>query len=292
MKPDADAANGVLIFVHIPKAGGTTLHDIIDRQYPASAVRRCDMQHPGEMQAFLDLLEEERRGIRCLRGHLPYGLHRYLPRDPLYITMLRDPIERFLSKYRHNRRDPANASRIGMPAHRMRTVEDFIDLQIERRCMNFQTRMIGGFIDPARPEPPFDPLPDDALDAAKAHLRDRFLAAGLVERFDEFLVLLQRVLGWKRLYYARKNVDYGRRDRELREDTRRRILALNAWDVELVRYAEALFDGRIRGQEASFRRDVERLRRVGVCIHRVQRLYYASPVRVLRAAARRCIGRR
>ncbi len=43
--------------------------------------------------------EEKRNKIRCLKGHMPFGLHKYLLNSSVYLTVLREPIERVISHY-------------------------------------------------------------------------------------------------------------------------------------------------------------------------------------------------
>lgn len=279
----------VLIFVHVPKAGGTTLHTILARQYAPAATYRLDIQHPGELQRFLELPPEARARIRCLRGHLPFGLHTQLPRPPHYITLLRDPVERFLSQYRHCLRAPENAARLGFPPERSRSLEAYLDLEIERRGLNFQTRFLCGAFDRTHPEAPYPPLPADALARACDHLDRHILLAGPVDRFDEFLVLAQRLLGWRRLAYLRRNVDPDRGNGEApdpRPETLARIRALHAADEALVAHARARFDRLVAAQGPDFTRAVLGLRRWDALACRAQRAYNTAPIRRLRALAR------
>src|SRR5690348_13333798 len=43
---------------------------------------------------------------RLIRGHFGYSIHRILPKKPIFMTMLREPIERTISDYEHMKRDP------------------------------------------------------------------------------------------------------------------------------------------------------------------------------------------
>lgn len=88
-----------LIFLHIAKASGSTLHRIIERQYPAEVIYSIDGLNVAEStNKFKNLSREQRQKIKVLKGHMSFGLHEYLPRPSTYITMLREPVERvFLS---------------------------------------------------------------------------------------------------------------------------------------------------------------------------------------------------
>ena len=286
--PSPGADGKTLVFVHIPKAGGTTLHAILERQYAPAVTWRCDMQQHGDLQRFLALPPRQRDAVRCLRGHLPFSLCALLPRPAACVTLLREPVQRFVSQYSHCRRNPANAEAIGFPRERTRTLEDYIELEIERHGINLQTRLIGGYLDLQRPEPPFDPLPADALDTAKHNLQTHFLAAAPVERFDEFLVLMKRLLGWRCRAYTRRNIDpAASAARPLPPALAERIRELHHLDRELFRFVRVRFEQQVREQGAGFQREVERLRRRAALLHGLQTLYNRPSLLRLRRRARR-----
>ena len=79
-----------VIFLHIPKAAGTTLTRILERYYNKDRIfviwgRRLQ-ESIGE---FTSLPAASRAEIMLLRGHMPFGLHEHLPEPSTYITMLR-----------------------------------------------------------------------------------------------------------------------------------------------------------------------------------------------------------
>jgi hypothetical protein len=89
-----------LIFLHIPKTAGTTLNRIIEWQYnPLSIFTLDPYRFRATAERFMTLSEERRRRIQVVRGHLYYGLHETSPAGATYITMLREPVARFLSSY-------------------------------------------------------------------------------------------------------------------------------------------------------------------------------------------------
>src|SRR3954465_2721588 len=63
-----------LIFLHIPKAAGTTLGDFLLRHYqPGGKVFRFTGA-PGQLAAFRGLPQEERDGFDVLSGHVHFGI--------------------------------------------------------------------------------------------------------------------------------------------------------------------------------------------------------------------------
>lgn len=83
-----------LYFLHIQKTAGTTLTSIIDEHFDDESI--C----PDHLwQYLLFTLPRDFSKYRLIRGHFGYGIHRILPKKPVYITMLRNPIELSLSLY-------------------------------------------------------------------------------------------------------------------------------------------------------------------------------------------------
>src|SRR5438045_9447770 len=87
-----------LVFVHIPKAAGTTLQEIIVRYYKGGR----GFRFTGETQQWEDFKnasKEQNGRYDVLQGHVHFGVHEYQPEPATYITMVRDPIDRVVSHY-------------------------------------------------------------------------------------------------------------------------------------------------------------------------------------------------
>src|SRR5206468_6211437 len=95
-------------------------------------------------ERFKRLSEQRRRHIRVVRGHLYYGLHEFLPQGATYITMLREPVARFLSSYYFILRRPLHPLHWKLKKERL-GVEDYLRLVTHRH--NFQCRLIAGVKD-------------------------------------------------------------------------------------------------------------------------------------------------
>jgi hypothetical protein len=109
---------------------------------------------------------------------------------------------------------------------------------------------------------PMGELPDDALEDAKANLRD-FEFVGLRERFDESVVLLQRTLGLGLIPYEHRHASAARPAvEEISEAERALIEEHNLLDAELYRFGIGLFTETIADVDEGFDADVETLRRL------------------------------
>jgi len=236
-----------VVFVHIPKTAGTTLHHIIDQQYPPHLcywIKRHDVG----VEEFKSQSAARRAELRMVRGHIPYGLHEYIPGPVAYFTILRQPIERLISYYYFVRREPEHylhdyANTQGV------TLQHYVESRASLQTDNFQTRLISGIWTDVE----YGKCEQEMLALAKHNLAEHFAVVGLTKRFDETLLLLKRAFGWKDIYYERQNVTQGRpRKEEISAETLAVLREHNRLDLELYAYAEDLFERQVREQGVFF----------------------------------------
>jgi len=103
-----------LIFLHIPKNGGTTLNTIINRKYKKDAIFNIvEVNHERpNIPEFKNLPQNEREKIKVLKGHLQFGLHTYLPGPSKYVTLLRKPEDRIYSYYQYVKQRPQQRTEV------------------------------------------------------------------------------------------------------------------------------------------------------------------------------------
>ncbi len=242
-----------IIFVHVPKAAGSTLADIMRRKCLSEWGDQSYyvIGDPQGIESFKKLPAKDRKNIRLLTGHFYYGLHRYLPGEqPKYITMLREPIDRILSLYYYASQSPDHYLHRAIATEGL-TLETIMRSGAYPEFYDLQTVFISGIRDRG-PGAEF-------LEAAKASLRNRFAVFGLTERFSESLVLLKRTLGWRIrdiVYHEKLNVTSSRpRKSQISQETLDVIWERNQLDVELYEYAQALFNDAISQHGIGFKRD-------------------------------------
>ena len=251
-----------LCFIHLPKNAGTTLISIIDSKF--------ELEEICPTQVWRDLTRiprEELSKYKLLRGHFFYGICELLPKKPVYITMLRSPIDRVVSIYDFWRNTPkewlnkaitdyhiaeevdhdyANEIKKDIITYEKATsleLKDFLlwGSEIEVGVSNGQTRTIA--------LSSLDQLAQfserELLKLAKEHL-DEFVFLGLVERFQDSMSLLSYTFGWTPIVeYQKLMVTSNRLCREaLPQETIDIILEMNQLDVELYQYAQQLFESR------------------------------------------------
>jgi len=211
----------ILAFVHIEKAAGQTLIRILENNfiYKHCRVAPLKKDHQGVFSADdMKTLFRINPFVEAVSGHSikPFSdLQTILP-NVRYITLMRDPAERYISHYQYW---------VQMMKINIR-FEEFIRLESMR---NFQTKKIAG-------------TPN--ANKAKKIMRDKFFLAGTVEEFDNFLIVLSAKLAPYNLdcVYKRKNVSkkntIKRYIYENLEKYREQIVENNLLDIELYHFVQ------------------------------------------------------
>lgn len=268
-----------LLFLHIPKTGGTTLRNIIARQFSNDVIFSIGPIINEAIQQFRELPHSSRSRLRLLQGHMAFGLHTYLDPPAAYFTLLRNPIERAFSDYYYvktNHHHPLHEQVAGMG------MGDYLQSRLTGQLSNGQTRLLCG--DCHQGElgiPGVRPLQTQDMHVAIENLHKHFITVGLQERFDETLVLLKRKLRWKLPLYTKANVaPAGSGVEALSESDRRLIAQHNELDTQLYEAAARMFDQQIAAQGVGFRSEVMCFRLMNQLYQSYHRVRYGLQPRI------------
>jgi len=217
--------NDILCFVHIEKTAGTTLKHVFRRKFylrhltvrPYYKQENCENKPYSAVFSAKDLQFVLRMNpfIKIISGHSlkPSVDLEHIGKRIKYITILRNPVNRYLSHYEHSIR--INEAKW--------TFDDFMNIEEHN---NFQTRKIAGKED---------------LNLAKNILAKKFYVVGIVEQFENFLELLSFKLNFNKkvLRYEIKNRGKNKDlVSELRSKYLNKIINKNELDIKLYKYVE------------------------------------------------------
>jgi hypothetical protein len=123
--------------------------------------------------------------------------------------------------------------------------EDIASAFQERRWReldNDQVRRISGI------EPTFGECSREMLEIAKRNIQEAFAFAGISERFEESVLLMRRVLGWKKpiRYYRCNSGLLSRKPSDLPASICSMIIERNYLDLELWKYVGSLLDKQVQ----------------------------------------------
>ncbi len=241
----------IVIFLHVPKAAGSTLNRVIAQQYAPEAIYKTGSQPRATLLGEVAEATRPPSRIRLITGHASFGLHAAIEEDFTYITVLRDPVARLISHFQFAGRLP------GHPLHESIASGRLGIRDVAGKLANLQTRYLVGEESRAAGRP----LDEGALAQAKENLTRHFAVVGLAERFDETLALLQRRLGWKVRRFQDSNVAVDRPARPAHSEADlAAIREINAIDIALYEWARAHIDEVITAGGPDLQREVARLR--------------------------------
>lgn len=211
-----------LCFIHIERAGGTTLHFIIQHSYPTYMILRPWFNWSNKPGCYVTVKE-----LQCLMKFFPFtkgiGGHttrvfldyeKVIDKPFFYFTFLRDPISRYISHFHLRRVMKENQH-----------IQTFIR---DERFNNYQTVRIAG---------------EENIEKAIGFLEGNFHFIGLTDKFDESLILLKDRLGDKKfcINYERLNVSKKHYETDVFEDLstdiQHKIVENNKLDLILYDYA-------------------------------------------------------
>jgi hypothetical protein len=158
------------------------------------------------------------------------------------------------------------------------TLYDYVSSDITPEIDNGQTRLLSG-IDSQDTVYGSAPCGEETLRHAIDNLEQYFSIFGIVERFDEFLILASQYYGWDRLCYIRRNTRHTRRETS---DVTANVLAAirkkNHLDIRLYEWVRNGFERRI----SVFGKDFDRQLRNFTLRNRIYQLTYGVLFRTIK----------
>lgn len=220
-----------LRFLHIQKTAGLTLNQILLRQYRGRRVFSFEGSAADGIRQYSSLLEQEKREIYLILGHLPLktGVEDF--DNATIITLLRNPIGRVKSLCQHVSEGKSAYLLKDFPPESF-DLDRFLDSG-DHQLYNHQTKILIN---------PVSAVSNDLINSmSKAQARDLALEKlfhvvsrfGIQEKFDESLILFSQFLNWRMPFYVSVNVKNSRRLIEFKQRHLDRIAELNSIDMEV-----------------------------------------------------------
>jgi len=180
-------SNEKIIFLHIPKTAGSSLRQLVEQVYQPENCLFLYYPTPYN-DAALETIYKQLPTAKVLYGHVGFGIHEVLGIQGKYVTWLRQPVERVISFYKHNARDPAlpyyTAIQEGM------SLLEMLQKGVTEQTNNHMTRILANYWQPGFLED------RQVLEEAIRNIDQHFYLVGLMERFGESLARLGECLRW------------------------------------------------------------------------------------------------
>lgn len=218
----------------MPKTAGTTLHSLIERNYPCKQIYSARRPAISVADRILRLDERRLNELSIVKGHFPYGVHEVLPGYWEYFTFLRNPLKRVVSDYNFVLTQPGSGDYQLINGGKVP-----IDKAVKGNYLldNLQTRFLlgGRYLDRSNRVEITKADGDLALTRLK-----RFWFIGLQEKFDAGVGILATKLGWSRLMYIRRNPSSAKMS-VIPVNLKDAINEREVYDWALYRYAREFF---------------------------------------------------
>ena len=245
-----------LLFLHIPKTAGTTLNSILDANFDSGSV--LDIYTDEQHQAVRDLTYSRLAEYDLIRGHIFVQDYDDIFDGPVpmrVFTFLRDPVERVISEYFFLKRWPRSHLYRYLNENKV-TLVDYVTRDtgvLRRRGTNNMTNSLSGTKCRSLGE---------RFQMAWHHLSERFAFFGILERFDESLLMLAKTVGLNETFYERQNVRSVAADRVVTQAERDVIAEYNQLDVRLYKAAFREFDLRVNALGPGFKSEMRMFTKV------------------------------
>lgn len=248
-----------LLFLHVPKAAGTSLRELLRRRFPPEDVLGI---HHLNVENDQPAISSGR--YRFVGGHIPYAIAEWFPKFPFIFMLLREPVDRAVSTFHYMKQAQEDVCRRAQEGKlSVATGEDFIKASTmtlhdyvrqepdaaARHMGNLQVEMLSRqqaqkALWPERSAAASVTAED--LEIAKTRLAS-LDAFGLVERLPESIEYLAHALrtrpfdpvSWSNQTLSRPQVE------ELDPETRALIEEMTFYDRQLYAFAAELFEERI-----------------------------------------------
>lgn len=223
----------LFVFLHIPRTGGTSLLQVLRRQYSPPLLYEIDGARVQEsIHRLATLPTSEKAQLACIAGHCPWGVHQLVGREAVYFAVVREPVSRIISHYFYVLNNPAHYLHRKVVESKM-TLEEYAMSNLSSELSNGQVRLLWGD----------ENASDTQLERALPELFERltseqFIGVGTTEWLYECVLALARALRWRSrfLLLGRVNSATPRCSLRVPAVVRRRIAERNWLDVQLYKF--------------------------------------------------------
>lgn len=222
----------IFVFCHVPKAGGTTLANVIKSNYSKNQIITL-----GNGKGHINFKDLKKKGPAfyedkeiILGGHLNYGIHKVVSKEVQvkYFTFLREPISRIISLYYYIKSNP-NHHHYNLIHKDKISLKEYVNSDITLEIDNWMVRQLGNAKAENRQ------ISNLQYQQCMKILENDFALVGIMENFNAELIRLAKILKWKSApYYLKANVNKKKPKQDaISEDIIESIKYRNKHDINL-----------------------------------------------------------
>ena len=238
-----------IIFIHIPKTGGSTLRSVFKKNTrPEHAIFLDGIKPKKSITELLSAPSHILSKTNLIYGHLDFGLHEQINKKPVYLTMLRHPVERVVSHYYYAKNHEVHILHGAIHKKKL-SLLDFVSSGISTEMDNLQTRMLTGTSFYGNNEIPYGGCTQKMAEKAFSNLETNFLAYGIMEKFNWSVLYFGKILNWNKSTFIRHNKGNTERQRiKLSQAEYSKIASINKYDMYLYEKAKKRFVEKVKSE--------------------------------------------
>ena len=240
-----------IVFHHVPKCGGNSVGKALPNRYLLSRRTISPFESLHAVDAVLNGHKRRNKKLdnyifrqtllvylllkdfHFIWGHVEFNENTYkiFKEKYLFVTSLRDPVERYISNYFYDRSYKVN--------NRLKIIKDLDDFTRTERGIRFGRRYCQYFSG-LLPSSQFDEKA--AVYQAKKNLH-KFAVVGIIDNSEDFSKKMRKITGYKfKLGHKNKGtISRSEIDRTVHQEIRNRIREICEPDIEIYEYARQNF---------------------------------------------------
>ncbi len=253
-------------FLHIPKTAGTTLNTILDDNFLPDAI--LNVYTDEQKERLKETTYEEIAEYDLVRGHVFIANFSDILDGPVpfnVFTFLREPVDRVISEFYFLKSWPKSHLYSFLNENDV-SLHEYITSNhpmLKVRGRNLMVNSLSGV--------GLESV-EDRLEIAWHHLKERFIFFGLLERFDESILLMNKALGIHNAFYEKQNVRNRRVHRPVSHHDLEIIQEHNSADIQLHDRACLEFEERIQAMGSALQADLRLFTKINERFQRVSDL--------------------
>lgn len=237
------------IFLHIPKTGGVTFHAMLRRQY--AAYNKFNAVGYPDLKRWLAFDKDKLASIDLIRGHLGFEHVMLYPAPAHRFTFLRNSRQRIISHYFFLFQNKTHwfYNEIHQKQY---SLKDILTNGLVPNFDNCMVRFLCG-----NKFKKWGTINQGDLDRAIDNLDKYFEHIGLLEHYDETLLILSYELGWEVPHYIRLNEGTKKKPNAIFDaETSELIDYCGRYDSRLYSFAEEKFKAKLLKYEDRLKADL------------------------------------
>ncbi len=260
-KPFLDDTPRTFIFHHIGRSGGGDIDEICVQLYGNEATFNVtERRGLARLDHYLSLPDSEKLNIKVITGHNSFGIHELVPGAYAYFTLLRNPVDEFISQYYWfitGIPKDAHQKHLGIPLEEF-GFEQYVEYAENNGydvitstnwlAAHWHGKRLGKEVRSAVAikENSFlaqERCTQEIFELAVENLKNHYAFIGITEKYAESVFLLGKMMRWERLIpYAQSN----RAQKSVQKSTLspallERIRKLRFYDLKLYALAQEWF---------------------------------------------------